>query len=563
MSQAEQSMSLWDQLKSYNQVFWIANSMEMIERLAYYGLRAVVALYIVEALELGGPQFSQIDKGMIFAYWAAIQSFVPIFSGGFADKYGYKLTVAVSIAIKIVGYLVMAFAIELGTLTSAGASMGVAGHRHVYYWFLGGACLLALGTAVFKPGIQGIIAFQLKKENASVGWSVFYQLVNVGGFLGPYLAGAMRIMAWKYVFIACAVIVAVNWLILLTFPEPEKEVVKELGDKSIVGRLYGTAHVLWESFIGICEPRLAAFLVVFSGFWAMFHQLFDLLPNYLEDWIDSSGVASSIAAPIFGLFGSGLPESWHGQLPPEQIVNLNAGMCMIFAFIIGFFTGKVRSMTAMISGILVAAIAIYGLGLSTSGWWILGCIAMFSIGELMSSPTKMRYFSAIAPPGKKAMYLGYINATGGIGGALGSLIAGAMYEEGGDKVVLARRYLVDEVGQNMETVQAIAKTEVMPHLANATNQSVMDAQMMLFETYDPSFVWTHFALIGVVSMFGLIAFDLITRAKTRFETPLLVILTWTISWYTYGIQWAFIFAGGMVLYACVNAWGLPQGQGEE
>lgn len=557
---------LWDQLKSFRKVFWIANNMEMIERLAYYGLRAVVALYIVEALENGGPQFTQIEKGSIFALWAAVQSFVPIFTGGFADKYGYKITVAISVAIKIVGYLVMAYAIELGSITTGGASEGVPGHAAVYGWFLAGACLLALGTAVFKPGLQGIIALQLEASNSSVGWSVFYQIVNVGGFLGPYLAGAMRLMEWRYVFVACAAIVALNWLVLLTFPEPEKEKISELEKRRERTGLIGTLKLLWDSFIGICEPRLMAFLVIFSGFWAMFNQLFDLLPNYIDDWVDSSGVAQAVVAPLFSLFGAELPEAWNGLVPPEQMINLNAGMCMTLAFVIGFFTGKVRSMTAMIAGVLVSAGAIYSLGLSTNGWWILGCIAAFSIGELMSSPTKLRYMSSIAPPGKKGMYLGFVNATNGIGWALGSLIAGTMYEETGDKVVLARRHLVDVLHQDGATVEAIPKTEVMPYLAELTDSTVRAAQAMLHETYDPTVVWTHFAIIGLTSMGGLIAFDVITRLKLKAEPFVLMGMVFGISFFTYGVQWALTFSGLMVLYVVVekvNPDWLPQGQGED
>ena len=122
-------MGLKEQLKSFNRVFWLGNAIEMVERLAYYGLRVVVPLYIVLPLELGGPQFSQTQKGAIFAIWAAIQSFVPILTGGYADKFGYKLTVAVSTFIKIAGYLVMAYAIELASTVSGGASDGVAGHE--------------------------------------------------------------------------------------------------------------------------------------------------------------------------------------------------------------------------------------------------------------------------------------------------------------------------------------------------------------------------------------------------------------------------------------------------
>jgi len=557
-----QAQSLGDQFRAFGRVFWIGNSMEMIERLAYYGLRAVVALYIVVALEDGGPEFSQVDKGIIFAWWAAVQSFVPIFTGGFADRYGYKVTVGISIAVKIAGYLVMAYAIELGAMTSAGASVDVAGHGHVYGWFLAGACLLALGTAIFKPGIQPIIALQLKASNASLGWSVFYQIVNVGGFLGPYLAGAMRLMSWRYVFISCAVIVAVNWLVLLTFDEPDQEKVDDYGSTDT----FASFKVLWESFIGICEPRLMGFLVIFSGFWAMFFQLFDLLPNYIDDWVDSRGLSEGLVAPLFGLFGSELPEAWNGLVPPEHMININAGMCMTLAFAIGFLTGKVRSMTAMVSGILIAAAAIYGLGVSNNGWWIIFCIASFSIGELMSSPTKMRYFSSIAPPGRKGMYLGYVNATGGIGWALGALIAGEMYEANGDKVVLARRHLVDELGQNADAVAELAKSDVMPRLAEVAGTSVWDAQQMLFSTYDPSTIWTHFAIIGLASMGGLIAFDVITRFKVQGEPYLLTAIVFGLSWFTYGLQWAAIFSAMMALYMVVQRlkpeW-LPQGQGEE
>ena len=349
------TMSLKEQLKSFNRVFWLGNAIEMVERLAYYGLRVVVPLYIVLPLELGGPQFSQTQKGTIFAIWAAIQSFVPILTGGYADKFGYKLTVAVSTVIKIAGYLVMAYAIEIASALSGGASVGVPGHATTLVCFTVGAGLLALGTAVFKPGIQGIIALQLKESNASVGWSVFYQLVNVGGFLGPYLASVMRLMDWRYVFISCAVIISINFILLLTFAEPEREKSTEdlareavETDDGVLGAILRFFKVLWDGVIGVFEPRLAAFLVVFSGFWAMFHQLFDLLPNYISDWVDTSMITSALVAPIFSVFGADIPAEWANQVPPEQMINLNAGMCMLLAFIVGYYTGKVRSMTAMI-----------------------------------------------------------------------------------------------------------------------------------------------------------------------------------------------------------------------
>ncbi len=552
---------LIEQLRSFNRVYWIANLMEMFERLAYYGLRTVLPVYMVLSVEAGGPQFDHIQKGAIYAWWALVQSGLPVFTGGYADRYGYKLTVAVAIAIKMVGYLVMAYAVDLALLSSGGASAGVPGHPHTFAIFLVGSLALAAGTAVFKPGLQGIISLQLHDRNASVGWSVFYQIVNVGGFLGPFLAGYMRLLAWRWVFISCALIVALNYVFLLVFPEPAKE---PEPDRSDTDGVRGFFLVLWRSTIGICEPRLMAFLVVFSGFWAMFHQLFDLLPNYIDDWVDSRGVAQTVARPLLQLFGGDLPPAWGGHLPQEYMINLNAGMCMTFAFLVGYLTGKVRSMTAMIAGIFVASAATFSLGLSTDGWWVLLAIAGFSLGELMSSPTKMRYFSSIAPPGKKGLYLGYINATGGIGWFLGSFIAGELYETRGDKVVLARRYLVEELHRPVAAVEALPKDDVLPQLATALQTDLEGVRALLFDTYDPSFVWTHFALIGLASMVGLIVFDRITHSAHRAEPYLLLALTGALATYTYGVRVALFFVALMALYMVLERFApefLPSGQG--
>src|SRR5688500_13493193 len=144
--------------------------------------------------------------------------------------------------------------------------------------------LRAAGTAIFKPGLQGIIAVRLSSGNAGLGWALFYALVNVGGFLGPYLASVMRLIEWKWVFVSCAAVVAINYLLLFTFREPERE----------SPELPSSCRVLWNSLIGIFEPRLGAFLVVFSGFWMMFYQLFDLLPNFITDWVDSSAIVAGV-----------------------------------------------------------------------------------------------------------------------------------------------------------------------------------------------------------------------------------------------------------------------------
>lgn len=550
------SAGLSQQLKSFGKTFWIGNCVEMLERLAYYGLRTVLPIFMVLSVEQGGPQFNHIQKGFVLAWWALIQSMVPVFTGGYADRYGYKITVGFSIAVKMVGYLVMGFAIEIAGLLTGGESLKIPGDTTTLYVFCAGAWLLALGTAIFKPGIQGILAHQLNEENESTGWALFYQIVNVGGFLGPFLAGVLRVLAWRYVFLACTVIVSLNYLLLLTFPEPPKED----GAEKESGTWLDAFKVLWDGLIGICEPRLLSFLVVFSGFWFMFNQLFDMLPNYIDQWVDTSGPYS-----VWAMF---LPVSdkWNGQLPQEMMINLNAGMIMLTAFAFGYITGKVRSMVAMLVGILISSVAIYSIGASTNGWIVLGSIALFSVGEMSASPTKLRYFASIAPPGKKGMYLGYINATNGFGWYVGSLVAGELYQKKGDIFVLGRRYL-ETLGMAAKEVHkdVLPQTDVLPLIAEKSGIAVSEVQHLLFTTYSPQQIWPYFASVGLVSMFGLILFDQITRRNLAFEPLALLALTFGVAYYSYGLFYAGLFTLPMAVYIILQhaAPGLlPKGQGE-
>ena len=89
-----------DQLTSFSCIYWLANWMELVERFAYYGVRVVLPVFMVATFEKGGPELDQVQKGNIYAVWAVVQSFVPILSGGFADRYGYKLNIALSTVLR-------------------------------------------------------------------------------------------------------------------------------------------------------------------------------------------------------------------------------------------------------------------------------------------------------------------------------------------------------------------------------------------------------------------------------------------------------------------------------
>ena len=131
-------MGLFAAIASLGYVFWVVGGMEMIERLAYYGVKAVATLYAKDPVSAGGLGVNLSQFGTLLMVWAFVQTFLPVLTGGLSDRYGYKQTIFVSTVVKIIGYLLMAW-------------------YPTYWGFFAGAIVLATGTAIFTPGIQGTL----------------------------------------------------------------------------------------------------------------------------------------------------------------------------------------------------------------------------------------------------------------------------------------------------------------------------------------------------------------------------------------------------------------------
>jgi POT family proton-dependent oligopeptide transporter len=283
------SLSFWAQTKDLTWPFWAANLMEMIERLAYYGVRVVIPIYIAQADEIGGLHFSQSDKGFIFMWWALVQSALPVFTGGLADRYGYKRQIVVAVLLKGLGYLMMAT-------------------QRTFWPFFAGCLVLAAGTAIFKPPIQGTFVKTLTLRTSGVGWGFFYMVVNIGGFLGPPLAHFLGGFSWSTVFYGCALLVSLNLLWLFTYRH-----VGSGADKST-----GVWQVVVTTFQQLFDARLLAFMLIVSVFWAEFTQLWDMLPNFIVDWVDSSSLAQHLPEFMLARDWSRGP-----QIAQEWVINLN------------------------------------------------------------------------------------------------------------------------------------------------------------------------------------------------------------------------------------------------
>jgi POT family proton-dependent oligopeptide transporter len=462
--------SFWDQTRGLTWPFWVVNIMEMIERLAYYGVRVVIPIYIAQADEIGGLHFSMSDKGFIFMWWALVQSALPVFTGGFADRYGYKKQIVVAILLKGLGYVLMAT-------------------QRDFWPFLAGCLLLAAGTAVFKPPIQGTFVKTLTDSTSGVGWGFFYMVVNIGGFLGPPVAHFLCGYSWPMVFYGCAALVSLNLLWLLTYQEVD----------SGADRSTGVWDVLVTTARHLLKVRLIVFILITSVFWAVMMQLWDMLPNFIVDWVDSSSLARHLPAFMLSRDVSRGP-----QIAQEWVINFNPLLIILLVAPLSWYVNqKMRRLTSMFLGFLTASLGVYTAGSSMSIYFCLAGIACFSVGEMLCSPKMNEYLGVIAPPDSKALFMGYANIPVAIGWGYGSFIGGRIYERAGEKAGLALRYL----SEVLKVQELPDRSQAFVALTERLGQSPAQVTQLLWDTYDPSCVWTPFAVAGILAAIALFIFN--------------------------------------------------------
>lgn len=480
-----EQLKLGPAIKSLSYVFWIVGGMEMIERLAYYGVRAVTPLYFKRPISEGALGVGTAALGGLFFTWAAAQSIVPIFTGGLSDRYGYKRTIALSTVLKISGYLVMAF-------------------FHSYAGFFAGAMLLATGTAVFKPGIQGTLVKATSRQNSSMAWGIFYQTVNIGGWIGPLIALAVRErVGWSTIFFVNAGFICCNFLLLLTYREPGIDERLARRAKVASGEVKESS-LFAESMKEFVKPVLLVYLLIFSVWWFMFPMLWDVLPAFVDDWVDTSAIVQT----LFGHDGT-RSSVWHFLLgmneegtfiSAEGIVNLNSGMIMFTCFLFAALSAKMRATSSMLVGTVCVTAALVIYGLTNLAWMGVLAMAIFSVGEMLASPKFSEYLGNIAPADKKAMWLGFSQFPIAIGWMAEGYIGPRLYAAFADKDTLSREMLIDRgLSASQVTERALPIGEAFKKLVEHTGESPRALTRAMYESHQIGTVWWVFAAVGVVS----------------------------------------------------------------
>ena len=336
------TVSVRVQVSTMNWNFWVANIMEAFERLAFFGVRAVLPLYMVAA-KGQGLGLSYQEKGLIYMVWAIFQCLLPMVSGGYAEAYGYRLSMCVAFSLNIVGYSAMANASGFWTMLLA-------------------AVLVGTGTAIFKPPVQGSVAKSLNAGNSGLGFGIFYWVVNVGGFLAPMGAAALRgnelHPTWSRVFYGAAIATALNFLpAIFLFREPAPDL--EARKKKPLHVFTETMAVLWK------DQSMLRFLLVVSGFWFMFMQLWDLLPNFLDEWVDLRQAGHLLSAAL-GTAANGFLTA-DGGAKPEILINIDSFVIILFVLPLSWVFGRYKMMTSLVLGMTIGLAGFVMSGLTNAG----------------------------------------------------------------------------------------------------------------------------------------------------------------------------------------------------
>lgn len=322
--------------------FYVANVMEVFERMAWYGFFAVSSVYLTDTVESGGLGFSQVQRGILQGVVPFLLYLFPVITGALADRYGYRRTFLVAFSILTPAYYLL-------------------GQFKTFPTFFVAFVLVAIGAATFKPVVVGTVGRVTDDSNRGLGFGVFYTIVNVGGFVGPIVAGYVRAVSWNTVFIMSATWIAVNFIPTIFFyKEPTSEAESE--EKRSLGQVLGDAqdvlgngrfalvvvptlllimvagggwmswtvslgvaagwiviNVLWNVALGGPDESAAGggsappwymqkarvgnwpfvlYLLILSGFWASFNQLFITLPVYIRDFVQTDDLVKAVS--VFG-----------------------------------------------------------------------------------------------------------------------------------------------------------------------------------------------------------------------------------------------------------------------
>lgn len=382
------SLRLQEIRDGFERPFWVANASEIFERLSYYGAFSSLALYLHEKLA-----FSTQLTDSLTGFFGGMVWFLAIFGGAVADKLGFRRALSMA-------YLILAAAYFL--IGSIGASwLGPVRGLVPLTLFVGVILILpALGIALVKPSVVGTTARASRENVRTLGYSIYYTMVNIGGTAGPFVADwAQRHLGLERVFRVSALSVfAMFFLVFFFFRDPRKP--GDVPAPSLLQVVRNFLAILWP-------PRFLIFLLIFTGYWIVYWQQYTSLPGYLHSYVDA-------------------------RARVQLILITDAAIVVCLTFVVNYIARKIPPFHAVILGTVISSMSWLVLSFWPTVAGAVASIAVLAIGEIIQQPPYYAYISRLAPPGQQGTYMGFAFLPLGIGSLVGGWYGGAMMHHFGE-----------------------------------------------------------------------------------------------------------------------------------
>ena len=379
----------WHEIRTgFERPFWVANITELFERLSYYAAFASLARYLHETLNF------DIERAAGLAgLFGGLVWFLAAFGGTLADRLGFRRALSLAYFILSCSYFL------LGSL----GSPWMAPIRNALPLVVLVTIVLmlpALGIAMVKPSIVGTTARASKESARSIGYSIYYTLVNIGGALGPLVASWVhqRMPVEKVFLVAALSVFFMFFAVLLFFKEP-----RSAGETEVVS-LAQAAGNFWTV---VTNPRFMLFLLIFSGYWIVYWQEFVTLPLYVHNYI--SAKADTELMLVTG---------------PLVVISLQ--------LVVSYLAQKIPAFTAIILGTLISGLAWVLLIVAPSVPMVVATLVVVALGEITQTPRYYEYVSRLAPSGQQGTYMGFAFMPLGIGAFVSGWFGGKLMHHFGE-----------------------------------------------------------------------------------------------------------------------------------
>jgi dipeptide/tripeptide permease len=379
--------------------YWNANLTELFERAAYYSMASFIVIYLGR---LGlGDYWPSILNGVL---WYLVY-FLPVLSGSIADMIGFRRSLLMACVVLVCGYFLMGYPVWFGgqTLALQGGHEVTAGIGVVLPVALS-ILLIGIGGSFVKPCIAGTVQ-RTHLGKATLAFAIFYMVINVGSVFGRLTAFFVRTKLGKLdtIFIVSMVASILAFMVvLLLYRDPESAVDPSKPRRTFPEVFIGMIKVLFNG-------RFFLFLVVSSGFYFIYNQVYNVLPLYVKKTVELSPAMDlyTMANPITIVLFQLLITKLFGKLPPIKSI-------IVGTVIIGL------SMLINVAPLFMAGGVTAKLLLPMGSLFVVMTVALIAFGELFASSRLYEYIGSLAPKGQEGLFLGYAN----LPMAIGSLVGG-------------------------------------------------------------------------------------------------------------------------------------------